>query len=223
MTEVYLARIPAEENKESKKTNASALPLAIKDRIKNTKDVMTRLERIYAYSLLRCVLNNLGISDDALCDGFFFDEKGKPHLRGCEIEFSVSHTDGMAAVAVCKNSAVGVDIEKIDLSKKERVEKLIARFCKNVRTSENKTGISKKYISDLGKNQLQALEALSETPMDGEAAFIEWTVLEAALKHDGTGFERVKSFDNVIKDLKTESAVISADGERYALSVAVEK
>ena len=82
MTEVYLARIPAEENEEACEINVSVLPLAIKDRIKNTKDVMTRLERIYAYSLLRCVLNNLGISDDALCDGFFFDEKGKPHLRG---------------------------------------------------------------------------------------------------------------------------------------------
>jgi phosphopantetheinyl transferase len=129
----------------------------------------------------------------------------------------------MAAVAVCKNAAVGVDIEKIDFSKKERLKKLIARFCKNVRTSESKAGVSKKYIVDLGKNQLRALEAIPETPTDCEAEFIEWTVLEAALKHDGTGFERVKSFDNIIKDLKTESAVISAGGERYALSVAVKK
>ena len=56
----------------------------------------------------------------ALADGrrpqsleFMVNDYGKPSLSGSAPPFNLSHTDGMAAVAVGVNGPVGVDVEKI--------------------------------------------------------------------------------------------------------------
>jgi len=40
-------------------------------------------------------------------------ERGKPHLRGGELEFNLSHSAGLALVAVTSGRPIGVDVELI--------------------------------------------------------------------------------------------------------------
>lgn len=41
-----------------------------------------------------------------------YDDFGKPHLEGCGLQFSLSRSEGLAAVAVSWEGSVGIDIER---------------------------------------------------------------------------------------------------------------
>ena len=75
-----------------------------------------RVAYIAAHALLRCALaQRLSVPPASLT--FERDRRGKPVLRIPEnrkIDFSLSHTDGMVAVALSEKGSVGVDIEVID-------------------------------------------------------------------------------------------------------------
>lgn len=225
MVEVYLIKIPGEtENAEAQTpVNVELLPCSVKERILNTKDSGTKNERAYAYTLMRAVLNKRGVSDAELRKSFLFDEKGKPFLKDSDFEISVTHTDGMAAVAVSEGGPVGIDLEKIDFLKRQRLEKIIARFYKESDSVALEKNITKKNLVCLGENRAYVNEIKSEAFTDEDAPFVKWTVLEAALKHVGTGFECVKDAEKIMKELRIEASVISFDGNRYALSVAFAK
>ena len=67
---------------------------------------------IAADMLLRKTLSALtGVGEAQL--EFYCTEKGKPMLLSGEINFSISHSGDIAAVAVNKNRPVGIDVEKI--------------------------------------------------------------------------------------------------------------
>jgi hypothetical protein len=225
MALVYLINIPAETEEKNffESLSVDSLPKTVKEKILSTKDPATKYERIYTYVLLRYVLNECGVSDEAFCSSFFFDEKGKPHVGCADFEISVSHTDGVAAVAVCKNGKIGVDVEKITPSKKEKLEKIITRFCKGPYSVVNNVGLAQKYLVDLSEASVKISEIPTQEIAESDMPFIKWTVLESALKHIGTGFECVKNAEKIIKELKIESSVISFGTDRYALSVSIEK
>ena len=225
MALVYLINIPAETEEKNffESLSVDSLPKTVKEKILSTKDPATKYERIYAYVLLRYVLNECGVSDEAFCHSFFFDEKGKPHVGCAGFEISVSHTDGVAAVAACKNGKIGVDVEKITPSKKEKLEKIITRFYKDPYSVVNNVGLAQKYLVDLSEASAKISEIPTQEIAESDMPFIKWTVLEAALKHIGTGFECVKNAEKIIKELKIESSVISFGTDRYALSVSIEK
>ncbi|MBV9862296.1 MAG: 4'-phosphopantetheinyl transferase superfamily protein [Alphaproteobacteria bacterium] len=75
-----------------------------------------RLRRIATRYFLRDVLSrSLGVSAGRLCFGRH--SGGKPFVLypGCSgFEFSLSHSSGLAAVAVAERISVGIDIERID-------------------------------------------------------------------------------------------------------------
>lgn len=54
-------------------------------------------------------------------------DSGKPHFLNSQIEFSLSHSRGYAAAAICDTSRVGIDIETSEISR-EKAEKLAQRF-----------------------------------------------------------------------------------------------
>ena len=67
---------------------------------------------IAADMLLRRVLSeNLGIPAGDIA--FSVTEKGKPYLKDGSCHFSISHSGDIAAVALNKNSPVGIDVERI--------------------------------------------------------------------------------------------------------------
>lgn len=67
---------------------------------------------IAADMLLRRVLSEkLGVPSEAL--SFAVTHKGKPYLQNGGYHFNISHSGDMVAVAVSKDSPVGIDIEQI--------------------------------------------------------------------------------------------------------------
>jgi 4'-phosphopantetheinyl transferase len=97
------------------------------------------------------------------------DEWGKPHLcashRRPDLEFSVSHTDGIGVIAVSRSGAVGVDIER----------------CRAV---PEKLKITAEVFGE------DVAARLSSFPLAGrDAVFLRlWSGGEAYLKAIGTGF-----------------------------------
>jgi len=123
-----------------------------------------RTEFIMTRSALRSLLAHyLGISPETV--RFRYNEQGKPHLDGAaDLQFNVSHTDGLALMAFAQHRDVGVDVEKCPAT--SDVRKLAERF------------FSLREREELGK-------------LDGEelqAAFLRcWTRKEAYIKASGEG------------------------------------
>ncbi len=92
-------------------------------------------------------------------------DKGKPSLiNEANIQFNLSHSHNLACLAICKQHAIGVDIEYMD--RKNQWQKLIRRFF----TAEEQTKIF----------------ALPE-PEQQQAFFQVWTRKEAHMKVTGLG------------------------------------
>ena len=100
---------------------------------------------------------------------FTYTEQGKPELssESGQLSFNLSHTDGMALLAVSKHGRIGVDIEKMS-SQSDCLE------------------LARSYFS---KAELDALSALDSR--EQQAAFYRcWTRKEAFLKALGEGLSR---------------------------------
>lgn len=170
------------------------------DRYKQDSD---RRACVFADMLLRQMLKESGYSQDAV---FYTDEKGKPHLEGDKLFFSISHSGEFVACAVSRHP-VGIDIEK-----KRRVDlPLIKRVC-------NEEEISY-VISD------------SEEITDAVCArFLTlWCLKEAYLKFTGEGLsgglksisfaDNNKITENPLPRIKAQSFA----AEEYICAVVSEK
>ena len=222
MARVYLLKIPREKEKNVlfHEINFDTLPCSVKDKILTTGDVKTKIERLYAYSLLIKKLGDFGLSAQMIDDKLFFDEKGKPFVKDFGLEFSVSHTDGMVAVAVSSDGAIGIDIEKTDKEKKEKISKIINRFCRGIILAQK---IGCLEISAYSDNNGKITETNTPRTLnfdESNADFVKWTQLEAALKCHGGGFEALCEIKDTFSSYSTESALIAHCGEIYAISVA---
>ncbi|MBE6629550.1 MAG: 4'-phosphopantetheinyl transferase superfamily protein [Ruminococcaceae bacterium] len=130
------------------------------------------------------------ISPETVCENWAVTPNGKPYFEGSPVQFSISHTGTLVAVAVSKNHPVGLDIEKI----RPLREKFAAR-----------------YFSEREQTEF----ANSDDP---DTTLIRlWTAKEAVGKYHGTGLSGdLREIDTA----NTTSAVFEKDGTRYALSIA---
>lgn len=126
-----------------------------------------RREFIAAHALLRSMLTSyLDTPSDAW--RFSIDANGKPRvdpsIGSPEVEFNLSHTRGLVAVAVASHGAIGVDVERIDAAK--------ADFA-----------IAQAYFAPA------EVEMLRRTPAAGQPMcfFRLWTLKEAYIKAIGAG------------------------------------
>lgn len=62
--------------------------------------------------LLKALLDTFGASGLAMFQALEVAGNGKPFIPG-EVEFNISHSDGMVVVAMARSGRVGIDIEKI--------------------------------------------------------------------------------------------------------------
>ncbi len=75
------------------------------------------------------------------------NEGGKPYLVGSQLSFSISHSSGYVAVAVCDNGNIGIDIEKVDLPI-ERYERISSRyFAKGEQSMVQNEGFAKAWTA----------------------------------------------------------------------------
>ena len=104
---------------------------------------------------------------------FSINDYGKPALRDHKLEFNLSHSGGIALVAVARDRKVGVDVERM-------------------RQGISMQAIARQYFSKAEAAELQIL------PLEQrEAAFFDcWTRKEAYIKAHGMGLSLpLDSFD----------------------------
>ncbi len=98
---------------------------------------------------------------------FYRAERGKPHLNGAPLAFSLSHAPGVALIGLAPLGSIGVDVE----------------LTRRVRLGEARRA----RIEEAGA-------ALSAAPLpdEGEARFLQaWVRLEAFAKAEGCGIGRL--------------------------------
>lgn len=190
------------------------------ERITSAKAAGVRQSRIFAYSLLeRAYFDIFGEPMPPLS----FDTHGKPSLVGSKTRISISHTDGICAVAF-SNFDIGVDVQSYDeMCGKERVlqrfvNETLQNIIKNAKPPEvsyliyktSKTGII--LVRGEGRDMLD--EKINEDECYRAAAL--WSSLEAALKCRG-GFCEYKNAENLLRAMRLETRYLYG----AALSVAV--
>jgi 4'-phosphopantetheinyl transferase len=99
---------------------------------------------------------------------FVYGPQGKPRLANCAegegVCFNVSHSHGVALLAVAWNRSVGVDVEQ-------------------VRTDKDLLGLANRYFS---ANEIVALRQLASIQVS-RGFFLAWTRKEAFIKALGSG------------------------------------
>lgn len=120
---------------------------------------------------------------------------GKPFLLAplTGLDVSLSHTRGMAAVAIASGREVGVDVESF-LTPRDAI-KVAERF--------------------FAREEVALLRAESDRVLQSEMFFAIWTLKEAVVKADGRGLAR--GLDSFVVNL-SPPAVTSDAGERYGVA-----
>lgn len=81
------------------------------------------LEHNEAYSLLDKMLRAHGVSEYEISR----NENGKPYIDGSDIHFSISHTEGLCAVAL-SDTPIGIDCEKINSAYESKTDNFSKRY-----------------------------------------------------------------------------------------------
>ncbi|MBI1980825.1 MAG: 4'-phosphopantetheinyl transferase superfamily protein [Methylocystis sp.] len=120
---------------------------------------------------------------------------GKPFLLAplAGLDVSLSHTRGMAAVAIASGREVGVDVESF-LTPRDAI-KVAERF--------------------FAREEVALLRAESDPILQSEMFFAIWTLKEAVLKADGRGLAR--GLDSFVVNL-SPPGVTSDAGESYGVA-----
>lgn len=129
------------------------------------------------------------ISPKTVCENWQKTAAGKPFIKGCPAEFSITHAHGIVGVAVSQEHPVGLDIEQI---------------------RPMRAGFTARYFSD--REQAEILAA--STP--DETLIRLWTAKEAVGKYHGTGLSGNPA---AIDAQNAISTVFEKNATRFALSV----
>ncbi len=117
-------------------------------------------------------------------------ESGRPEMAGRPLEFNVSHTDGLVALAVTESALVGVDVERYDRD----VDPIV---------------LAKRFFA---ADEQAALAAVGT--VERRALFIaQWTLKEAYVKARGVGI--AKGFRSIVVTLDGADIRGTPDGWRF--------
>lgn len=150
---------------------------------------------VAAHALLRARLSERATSVAPAEWRFDATPHGKPVLRAphAGLNVSLSHTRGMAAVAIAAGREVGVDVE-------------------SVLRPRNAVNVAERYFAP---EEAALLRAESDPLVQTELFFAIWTLKEAVLKADGRGLAR--GLDSFVVNL-SPLAISSASGESYGVA-----
>lgn len=151
---------------------------------------------VAAHALLRARLSERS-TNISPCDWRFdATPHGKPYLRAPQhdgLKVSLSHTRGMAAIAIASGREIGVDVE-------------------SALTPRNAVGVADRYFAP---EEAALLRAESDPIAQSEIFFAIWTLKEAVLKADGRGLAR--GLDSFV--VRLSPPVITSDsGENYGVA-----
>lgn len=146
---------------------------------------------------------------------------GKPFLRGYDIDFSVTHSAGICAFAVC---FVGDKISNVILSDKNTIVVfedysrvgVDIELVKKENKYDNYKKIASKYFS---AGEIDEINKLSAEAYVKEFTKI-WTIKESICKMEGIGLNYLKKADSIEykKNCRIDSIVINVGTKTYFLS-----
>jgi phosphopantetheinyl transferase len=137
------------------------LPKSDQKSILPIKLIESQVQKTIARILLRNELMKMGYGTNVL-ESIKKSNSGKPYLAG-NINFSITHSHDLVAIAFCKNGNIGIDTEMI-------------------RPVFNNA--FKVYFSD--KDWIEIINS----PKQNEMLLKKWTILEAYLKANNIGFNQ---------------------------------
>jgi 4'-phosphopantetheinyl transferase len=163
-----------------------------------------RLSYAAAHALLRRALGQgLGVAPATL--QFARDARGRPRLAAPAertVDFNLSHTDGLVAVAISRVGRVGVDVECVEHIGGDRAA-LGALYADSTLHELRAFGLRDDEIAELA--------ALPEALR--EAHFLDgWTLREAVAKADGRGLSLPLSLISVDREGQVATLANTANG-----------
>lgn len=194
----------------------SLLPEKIIDYINNTSNEGVKKERFFAYTAL------------GLCLKEFFDvsdwnikrtECGKPYLTDIlgdpllcstapksKLEVSLSHSDGVAVVALSNEGEIGVDIQaEVDQKKAERLDK---RFLKDVEPKNDNMNVRYFYLN-LGDEKCSITEIFPKISLQSDF-LTKWTFAESVIKCFGLTFSDISKVNELSKKVKSQTVLFES-------------
>lgn len=124
-------------------------------------------------------LTGLALLSCAVCEGTLcYEDSGRPSLAGADVDFSITHTDGLVLCAVARSDKgipprVGVDAESVNRTRSLPVEKLVARWFTEREQAQYRLAPSAEQFTRI------------------------WTRKEALVKYRGTGLSALHTADTV--------------------------
>ena len=173
-----------------------------------------------AYSLLECLCNEkLGTYPGKVEK----DENGKPHfsenINGVKYHFSISHSNGYAAVLFTDLCECGVDIEP--QMTKERAEKINDRFLSDDFKADEYDGVILTKLIGFDNNVNLSFDF--DSNKKEKSATEKWTTLEALLKTDGRGFGAFKARRELAGRMRTRTFKLIDGDKNVYVTVSLEK
>lgn len=163
-----------------------------RERAQGYRHELTRRQFVQSRATLRALLAGyLGASPIEL--HFAHSAQGKPTLSGGGLHFNVSHTHGLALIAVTREAEVGVDVERL-------------------RPQPMHLDMATRYFTPGEAAALRALPAGASE----EAFFHVWTRKEAFLKAVGLGLAHGLERFEVSVPPDDPARVLHVDGDRAA-------
>ena len=192
----------------------SLLPDEVKKYIENTANEKTKDERNLAYISLFSALKVFYSLDRCTLER---SKNGKPYISTSlpsPIFFSLSHSDGMTAVALTDENNIGVDIQgAVDEEKAKRLEN---RFLSQVTAENSNFEINYYYLTF--NDDLVTLETI-EPKKDNNSDFLsKWVFAEANIKCLGLTFSDISKINEISKFTKTQT--ISFENFKIATTIA---
>ena len=199
----------------------SRLPDDIKDYIDKTKNEQVRSERFSAYTSLLCGLKTFyGIDNFSIKR----TDRGKPYIVTNEadennsngdkkIYISVSHSDGLSAVALTNEGEIGVDIQS--LIEPDRAERVDKRFLSELSFEDGELDLFTYFlrmdgaIASVEENTVPLLKASIPQKNDSslsnknnvEIITSKWTLAESCMKAISGGFSDLEILKNRGKNI----------------------
>lgn len=191
-----------------------SLPENILKYIDKSKNPGVKEERLLAYTSL---FGSLKLFFDIDEPKIGRQDNGKPILLSHNernINFNISHSDGMVAVTLSDEGEVGVDIQAEIVS--GRQEQLDKRFLSDLQIKSENLSVDF-YFCTLSNSTLE-FRKIELRLSDGKSFFDRWTALESVLKLDGGGFGSLSFAPVLMKNVKTDIRKINLLNKSYSLS-----
>ena len=199
------------------------------DRINKATNPDVKKQRCSSYLLL-CALCNKALG---YVPKITWTNSGKPKFVNNSLYFNISHTNGIVAVSISDEGAVGVDVEGlIDEARAARLEK---RFFSELSISDRPLSVCYyvcRFLDD-GMAELVCIDKDNEENADSEDSSIEfkrihssehfsakWTLYEASLKCDGGGFISLPCLNMLLLECKADLRKFKIADKEYYLTTA---